>query len=954
MVGSFEEIDFKILVGNVDKTLYFRSANLAGARNTIPTANVVMSNNDFNLNTHSAGDTIVISASKDGIFSELFSGSVIKNDKGSTQEEDEVCTLICSGAPEFSHLAVSPCNVTIGPCEIGEAFKGKTPDRNSDSFTVDSKGNYPNGLLYHTDYTLSADSVVDVFADTVDIANPLAFSLKYLTSAMGSICKAYGIDYFIDPINKRVKLRSASALGDYPTKSDFTLSYGYQLMNLNMSEDDSETADFTLVLGSDPSVFAFVGDKTSADNLAVTYDNVNTLNVCLDNAKMADLIYNQPNEKISLNVPALTTDILGERISIYHPYHSTSFGNVVGVSHDIAPDRWVTTIELEGIERNLPRTITEIKEELKSDEAMNEKGRVYLFCENKKNSSTFYNIVAMGVGSSTLTGNSYPFSKILPGGIKPIVDLIEEPDGKVSVWGQFGANEVNDRIYEVTLYANSKGTYGPRELAKTVVDWTRSAQPVIKIGDYWYFKIHTTSTTYPLGINYCKGTHQESPDQSNAFMQYWKTAKQCARALYITGSAYGAGATLPVPDHSVWETAKGITRSKELDAMSVYAMGAEMKPYVLRDSLGLSTQSIGIIVLMEWDTGLTNEMAKAVNSTSSLEFYSKINDYYDATNHGSNLEMAIFDYNTNAWSVSGHYTTSAEAWQARHIGFTKDHVSSDGLISVALHSYSPDTIEQMYLHRLYMDRVSIQYRATTQLARAVSEIGVFEEAKLLYTKDQEGRVGATFQSSKRIHRIKGVYLSASYDDEHGVWEKMNSKDAVNLLDVSGEYPGVFGNKFYIPAAGYVDQYIALHMYKPVWQNYLDPITHEPIRDIISRNERVFIEYDYRLTEQLSLPASTAVPNSSFVMTLSSAYPDGMVAHIHQRNDEFMPPVSSSMELQYTAIGGEMISRCKVTASRIDQGFDKDTTKELFIQFRVETTSETSNAGSIYGFGVTDP
>ena len=54
----------------------------------------------------------------------------------------------------------------------------------------------------------------------------------------------------------------------------------------------------------------------------------------------------------------------------------------------------------------------------------------------------------------------------------------------------------------------------------------------------------------------------------------------------------------------------------------------------------------------------------------------------------------------------------------------------------------------------------------------------------------------------------------------------------------------------------------------------------------------------------------------------------------------------------------MISRCTVDAdtpsTRIRNGIDNDYTKELFIQYKINTGSSTTGSGLIWGFGVPDP
>jgi hypothetical protein len=169
-------------------------------------------------------DDIEIQASADGgyAFVTLFRGKVSDPTYTMASSGEESITIQAEGAAAFKWLQASPNQSVIGPTDIsylynattGNIFQGAAVDRNGVSWSADEDGNYPNGLLYKSGYSLDPGSHWDYAGGFLDIPDKLRYNAKTIYELVKGICDIYGAMFWFDDINRRVIVRPTPVVGD--------------------------------------------------------------------------------------------------------------------------------------------------------------------------------------------------------------------------------------------------------------------------------------------------------------------------------------------------------------------------------------------------------------------------------------------------------------------------------------------------------------------------------------------------------------------------------------------------------------------------------------------------------------------------------------------------------------------------------------------------------------------
>ena len=414
------------------------------ALNEIPTARVLLNNKDGKYTSGSRsfreGTDVLISSSLDAGLSYYrpFSGSIAKAVSRLSANGEE--TLDLSMRDErLVRRYVTFNNAVIAGKDIGAVFTGSPTASDGTTWGVDANGNYPNGLLRDSEFTLSL-LTPDLYPGFPDV--PLVvFQREPVYDAMRRVTGLYGLLFGMTPTDNVLKvLRDRD---EFPSFSGAKIEHGVDINSSELTYDNLYSYSGVLVVGKPP-VFWQTGSTGSVYELVD--NNISSFAEASERAREWMRLNSASMRAGTVEVPAYTFSILGRRISIVDPKHGwTGVGDVRGVEHDIRSDRWTTRLTIENAERTPQRLLADIKEEIDDLKGQKEFASVYhgfeFFSSTDPRMTTTSavtgTVVAMGVGTGSGGG-------LTPSGIidvRPVIAPVSTSDGALrTVYAAFGQN----------------------------------------------------------------------------------------------------------------------------------------------------------------------------------------------------------------------------------------------------------------------------------------------------------------------------------------------------------------------------------------------------------------------------------------------------------------------------------------------------------------------------------
>jgi hypothetical protein len=925
-MSNVDILTFKITVGANNITSWFNKANTRFLANELPTANMTVANTNGKFNSVILpGQSMVLSASSDGTnFVRLFSGTVVTKRAERGGYGDELMQISAYGGGSIRSLYLAPNQVVIKNKNIGEVFTGSPTDPNGVAWGIsDSNGYWPDGLLYRTGYHLSPDSVVDVFASTLDVPFKIVKNQTLLSDAIKYMADTYGLLFFIDDINSHLSVYTDSALGSFPTLS-YTLSYGKNISTIDVNDDGLEQYDSVLVVGRNSDIFYRSG--SGKREYFLRDESITDRRVAIEKAAQMYNIYCQTKKTIRIGAPPITHSIIGRRITLNDSIMGVSaYGNVVGVEHSIAAKAWTTDVTIESPARSQAKILSEIKKQVKDDETNKEKGEIFLSGITTPN--TYYvtggnNIVAIGFGTKS-TVNQLELEACIK--IKPFSSLVSDSTGKY-VYGIMDGPSC--RLKEITIYAN-KTTENAMYESSTVAYVPRT-------GDTNPIPFLTISKTgdglYPTSISSIV-----AKNETGSFVTpFYKTfmAKRVVSIGLVT--AYTPYA-IPHPTHSYW-AASGTTlyANATTEEKRIASIDNGFGFYRFLPSLGESYNYDHIMTMVEFDTGLTGDARKSLRTIrfhyrtenfkwretypETIPIDMTVNLWIPSSAVWSELESVSSDY-PSTWHYSGFYgNLDGMQW-----------IDDDGMMRFCF--YTNDTaFNDMYQ--------GIHYFAVCP---------VFDEraGRLVTTTEQANwdEVNRELKLSLKPVEILGIYTAGNKSAE-GIWTGAGTNWNFRVTGTKEKGVEINVNPLYsimkfkqVNEGGYADD----GMYMQVWVN--------PLMDYINSAGNAFVKYTYYDTFIEEPLKVQTIPENSYIMSYSTA--DGAQAVVYMKVDENAPAYyETPLTVKYLAVNGEPIARFTVSANtRANAGIAKTADNKIYFVGKIVVPGTSSGITTLSGFGL---
>src|SRR3990170_591576 len=348
------------------------AANVREAANERPVATFDLANTNgkyTNPASFSDGQSVVFSASTDGsTFARLHSGSIILRSAG-VDANGRSLLSVQTRLATLDHAYVSFNNAVHRDRDFGAIFTGSPTASDGSAWSQDGKGNYPNGLLYGTTVQWDPLNTSDIYPGSPDA--PLVFhGNRSIWDAAIGIADIYGFDVFLRPSGSEVYL-STLRRGTAAPSSGVTYTYGQDINADEISFEGSDNVSGVTIIG-DGGVYYRTGSPPYAQLIDQTVRNYDQAR---ERAKTWLELHTVSFPKGSVTVPADTRSLLGKRVTIADAargFAAPFIGNVIGVNHAIASDRWTTNLTLDNPPKEtvklLADVITEIKERQQQDE----------------------------------------------------------------------------------------------------------------------------------------------------------------------------------------------------------------------------------------------------------------------------------------------------------------------------------------------------------------------------------------------------------------------------------------------------------------------------------------------------------------------------------------------------------------------------------------------------------
>jgi hypothetical protein len=436
---------------------------------------------------------IVVSASTNSgaSWNRIFKGMVENVETAMDADGARKTIFRAYGAPTLRNTVVSPNQIGIGDCNFGELFTGSanlvytTKNRTwTSSWEADERGNYPNGLLYDTGYTYSANSVVDFIPGVDDVPIKLGHGSDKLLDVIASILGAYGVNYRTDDLYSppRFLVKSGSMYSDWPI--DTTVAYrwkvGTNVNSFKRSYDLGDAADCVGVFGESPRHFFFAGEGGRQKN--IIDNDIRSFEAAQQMAeKHAETLGKVPKAWEIVTTPQLTpsTILSGRSFYFIDSSNVTSTANMVGLTQRTTEDRWESRLFFEKRQLTEEKVFAEIKEELEDIEKKNSAEMAHV--RVKTDTSSYFHEYqgyndwrypcAMGISSATASADDeFP----MPIAIVPLAHTSENT-GSIyyPTYSSFAFFDRADKIglvKNITLFCNTESA--PYHRSVTSSTWS--------------------------------------------------------------------------------------------------------------------------------------------------------------------------------------------------------------------------------------------------------------------------------------------------------------------------------------------------------------------------------------------------------------------------------------------------------------------------------------------------
>lgn len=947
-----DKLRYKILANGSDITSRFKGGYVSVGQGELPTANISLDNS----NNYFTGSNIlhpnlpfVVSASLDYGTSwvRLFSGSVANKTMDKDPYGERSVQITANGGNTLRLLYLSPNQDVISQCNIGQVFTGSAINRVGTTWaSTDGRGNYPDGLLYKTGYSLSADSIKDIFTGTVDIPNTLIFTQQSAWDAITSLAKTYGLMVFLDDRAGEVRCFKDSALSTFPS-SGLTLREGRDISAISYGDECIEQYDRITVIGKSNDIFFTIGSGTREK--VIKDDTVTDRSLAIQKARQMWSIYSSPRKSVTLTCVPQTASLIGRYVSASVTSMPIGVcGNVVGIRHNLNADRWDTVITMESPTRTNAKILADIKKELSEQKKSQEtnKSIVMLTAERAPNSTYFAgykNIIGIGYGSSGAV-NTAELSGVVR--IKPIKSTVfDSTSNHLYIYGSFDTGDKPTLIKEIALYASNDPT-GSTSFTNGTFHrtYTRSGVPVVG----QLIPMATFSSPYPTNVTAISSNHGESE-----YSWYWQKPN---KATIVNGykwtSSVGADqyTSLSNPTDSIWEgtppPGAGYTMtSPSLNDklfMSIDDTGYKWDTYdIARDT----TISVHFAKMIEFDFGIASGAQNAVSYVSvcvQSEMYRKIYIDPDYTYEYGTVSAFRWNPSTNAWvSMSGMtngamcYFSSGAAGAMTNI---PAWITNDGKVRIALYAHAQGGVVDPSFptsgNRHTVDYAGCVMRATPRLVDVTEKFGV-----AVYDAEN----GRLVLEDNPL-RITGIY-TASFTSSGS-----RGGAGKNMVTYLGYDLGV-GDV--VVRRGIENTHFIEMRKKDGQSDEYTEISEGPLYNYLQTAGSAYVTYITYKT--ISIPGPQSLPVSSYTMSYNVA--SGRSAVVYMKNDEYSPVYRSDLMIPYQFLGrtASMIARfTSSVTSRIPEGIMKDGKNQILFVADLNLGATNSNTTTYSGVGCSSP
>jgi hypothetical protein len=979
---------------------HFIDGNAKTMMNAVPSA--ILNFSDKNRTLSNVPDGLIpptesfwveVSASTDSgaNWERLFVGQAEEYNQSLDVDSTRQISLALYEAPELRYNYVTPNQIAIGNCDFGQLFTGTNTASDGTTWSADSMGNYPNGLLYDTN--LSFSSPPDFFAGVPDAPFRTEYNNYKKIDAIKEWMGNYGLDFWIDTRLGKFYIQNQPSVQTYPN-SGYVVQVGNTVNKYNKTTDLSGFNSCVTLVGTDNTVFDTFG--MGAKQIMVMDSDIISYRSARNQTKR---YYSSsmflPDNYTSI-IPPTTKQLLGKSIIFREIDGDSETLSTVAVTHNFG-QRWETQLQYNNPSYSEAKTIIEIQDDLAKITQSDLAGQV--FVRVLSGASDFFTnegwsdggIVAIGLGSTPDTdsnGNPNTDSGIeTPIAIKPMMGMISDSsDGQnyTSAYTSFGPGEANGLIRQVVLFSR----YGSGNELFTLSDamsWSTRPTTEWNSGNSAsaWINIGSSSGVYLSSI---QNVVAESTWGAYAFP---KTARQ------LNVRCMNTITTDPVPaeptstydgteDTSyLWTSYASVPSAEQLDNMSTD---------LRKDSYTFSVASFSNVTSGAARTGSSGKQVSLIFECDiPVEPISEAIKYFGRLQYGFH-GWASYSHN----DASGYtplrlfYFDNSRVYGDRWVGLGT--ISNQGSCSwtngtltagqVITNSLSPFDVITLNNHCL-VDTTSGKVR----MALMVQTLSAYPDATLsMYIQYagmmedvliQSGIGGNTSQSyikkcsiadtgyisiPKDVH-LTGIYAFASEssgswiknseslnllpppqyrknNDIARIWEPVRKKsllrDFVGLFDWGGYYRTKLHDSN-------LTDYNEYYPYKPIYTNAEDTDAISSYQEIM-QNRYVFLEYTVTSTDA-NVPPPPDLDNNLISVSYSNRGKDATF-YIDQTK---APPYGCNIRINYTAVGlndwdvtdssgliyaGTIgkTSFCLNTRSSIREGIDKNAFKTLNIQY----------------------
>lgn len=445
-----------------------------------------------------------------GSFVRAFLGDVENVDVSIGPEGDRKTSFNAFGSPTFRHNYISPNQAMIGNCDFGTLFTG-TPNITyssgnktwSTTWGSDSAGNYPNGLLYDSGYSYSANSIVDAYPGISDVPIQVKSGAFKKLDYIKEILNPYDYHFYLDdgaftsasPRQLFRLLKGDDSSWDWCDW--FRFQFGSNINSFEKRIRLADVSDKIIVVGTnDTDVFAIEGSGTHEYFYSAEAKDLQT-------ARQFSIQQLEMNSIVPKSVKVTTLPVanknptesddsedclIGHRVDVYDtnsdPLETCS---VFEMTQNFDVDRWTTDFVLSRERPTDVKLFNEIRDDIKrlNDEGVS--GRVYLRADMGTGSEYYLGLLlysasnyngdyypcAIGLGTSgdttthtngfggkTLPPDSYFAAPIAIRALidPPQIDNITSTDADkitTSAWVAFPARHGLGLVKEIVMFANN-------------------------------------------------------------------------------------------------------------------------------------------------------------------------------------------------------------------------------------------------------------------------------------------------------------------------------------------------------------------------------------------------------------------------------------------------------------------------------------------------------------------